>query len=57
MVKQQACYYICSDRTEEQYQGEYIEIPFLTVMHYEYLAILGERNVQLFGDYFPIRFD
>ncbi|MEK4237951.1 hypothetical protein [Paenibacillus sp. FSL H7-0714] len=26
-------------------------------MHYEYLAILGERNVQLFGDYFPIRFD
>lgn len=37
--------------------GELIEVPFLTVMHYEHPSILGDRLVKLFGDYFPIRFD
>lgn len=40
-----------------EYEGKQIEVPFLTIMHYEHLNILGERNVKLFGDYFPIRFD
>ncbi|OPA73349.1 mannose-6-phosphate isomerase [Paenibacillus selenitireducens] len=40
-----------------EYKGTQIELPFLTVMHYEYTNILGDRLVKLFGDYFPIRFD
>ncbi|OXM14775.1 class I mannose-6-phosphate isomerase [Paenibacillus herberti] len=39
------------------YEGTQLELPFLTVMHYEHHHILGERLVELFGDYFPIRFD
>lgn len=34
-----------------------IEVPFLIVMAQEYINIMGERPVRLFGDYFPIRFD
>ncbi|MDQ8738470.1 hypothetical protein [Paenibacillus sp. LHD-38] len=34
-----------------------IEVPFLIVMALEYKAIMGERPVSLFGDYFPVRFD
>jgi mannose-6-phosphate isomerase class I len=40
-----------------QYADNQIELPFLTVMHYEHPNILGDRLVKLFGDYFPIRFD
>jgi mannose-6-phosphate isomerase class I len=40
-----------------KYNDEIIEVPFLIVMHYEHPAILGNRIVGLFGDYFPIRFD
>jgi mannose-6-phosphate isomerase class I len=40
-----------------EYEAKQIEVPFLTVMHYEHHNILGERLVELFGDYFPIRFD
>ncbi len=40
-----------------EYEGKQIEIPFLAVMHYEHHAILGDRLVKLFGDYFPIHFD
>ncbi|MEK4508302.1 class I mannose-6-phosphate isomerase [Paenibacillus sp. FSL K6-2524] len=40
-----------------EYEDKQIELPFLTVMHYEHPSILGERLVKLFGDYFPIRFD
>lgn len=40
-----------------EYNGSIIEVPFLTIMHYEHPAILGDRLVDLFGDYFPIRFD
>lgn len=40
-----------------EYEGKQIEVPFLTIMHYEHPRILGERLVKLFGDYFPIRFD
>lgn len=34
-----------------------IEVPFLIVMDLAHKPILGERIVELFGDYFPIRFD
>ncbi|MCJ8012722.1 class I mannose-6-phosphate isomerase [Paenibacillus sp. KQZ6P-2] len=34
-----------------------VEIPFLLVMAYSHLEVIGARNVQLFGDYFPVRFD
>lgn len=37
--------------------GQVIEVPFLIVMALEHLAIMGERPVKLFGDYFPVRFD
>lgn len=37
--------------------GTVIELPFLVVMAEAHLAIMGERAVGLFGDYFPIRFD
>lgn len=37
--------------------GDVIEVPFLIVMALEYKAIMGERPVSLFGDYFPVRFD
>ncbi|BFH65532.1 class I mannose-6-phosphate isomerase [Paenibacillus azoreducens] len=38
--------------------GEHVvEIPFLLVMAYSHLDIMGERSVRLFGDYFPVRFD
>ncbi|WP_379128426.1 class I mannose-6-phosphate isomerase [Paenibacillus sp. sgz500958] len=39
------------------YEGKQMEIPFLLVMQNEYAAILGERLTDLFGDYFPIRFN
>lgn len=39
------------------YENQVIEVPFLIVMALEHLAIMGERNVNLFGDYFPVRFD
>jgi len=39
------------------YGEDVIEVPFLIVMALEYKAIMGERPVQLFGDYFPVRFD
>ncbi|GHI01004.1 class I mannose-6-phosphate isomerase [Neobacillus kokaensis] len=39
------------------YEDHVIEVPFLVVMALEHLAIMGERNVNLFGDYFPVRFD
>lgn len=39
-------------------QGEHVvEIPFLLVMAYSHLDMIGARNVRLFGDYFPVRFD
>lgn len=34
-----------------------VEIPFLLVMAFSHLDIIGARNVKLFGDYFPVRFD
>jgi len=34
-----------------------IEVPFLLVMNFAFLRILGERIVSLFGDIFPIRFN
>ncbi|WP_169450842.1 class I mannose-6-phosphate isomerase [Paenibacillus taiwanensis] len=38
--------------------GDYtIEVPFTLLLQAEALAILGKRNVELFGDYFPIRFN
>ncbi|QKE76029.1 class I mannose-6-phosphate isomerase (plasmid) [Arthrobacter citreus] len=39
------------------YEDQVIEVPFLIVMALEHHAIMGERNVSLFGDYFPVRFD
>ncbi|NYE05861.1 mannose-6-phosphate isomerase class I [Bacillus niacini] len=39
------------------YQDTIIEVPFLIIMAYEHVTIMGERNVRLFGDYFPVRFD
>ena len=40
-----------------EYEQAVIEVPFLLVMRFAHLAVMGERNVGLFGDYFPIRFD
>lgn len=37
--------------------GRVAEIPFLLVMAHAPMEIMGERNVRLFGDYFPVRFD
>jgi len=38
--------------------GEHVvEIPFLLVMAFSHLDMIGARNVKLFGDYFPVRFD
>ncbi|MCG7408078.1 class I mannose-6-phosphate isomerase [Paenibacillus sp. ACRRX] len=38
--------------------GDYtIEVPFTIMLQAEALAVLGPRNVELFGDYFPIRFN
>jgi len=34
-----------------------VEIPFLLVMAFSHLEMIGNRNVKLFGDYFPVRFD
>lgn len=34
-----------------------VEIPFLLIMAYSHLEIMGARNVRMFGDYFPVRFD
>ncbi|MWV46655.1 mannose-6-phosphate isomerase [Paenibacillus sp. HJL G12] len=34
-----------------------VEVPFLLVMAYSHLDLIGARNVRLFGDYFPVRFD
>jgi len=34
-----------------------VELPFPLLLSAHPEAIMGERNVQLFGDYFPIRFD
>ncbi|MDR9853336.1 class I mannose-6-phosphate isomerase [Paenibacillus sp. VCA1] len=39
------------------YEGRVAEIPFLLVMAYAHLEMMGARNVRLFGDYFPVRFD
>ncbi|NGP45951.1 mannose-6-phosphate isomerase [Bacillaceae bacterium SIJ1] len=39
-------------------KGEHIvEIPFLLVMAFAHVDMIGERNARLFGDYFPVRFD
>ncbi|MGZ9584393.1 class I mannose-6-phosphate isomerase [Paenibacillus marinisediminis] len=35
----------------------YIEVPFPLLLEAEPEAVMGSRNVELFGDYFPIRFD
>ncbi|MDF2958458.1 MAG: mannose-6-phosphate isomerase [Paenibacillus sp.] len=37
--------------------GNVIEIPFLLVMAFGHQDILGKRIVDLFDDYFPVRFD
>ncbi|MEC0241455.1 class I mannose-6-phosphate isomerase [Paenibacillus dokdonensis] len=37
--------------------NQVVEIPFLLVMAYAHMDMIGARNVQLFGDYFPVRFD
>lgn len=37
--------------------GRVAEFPFLLVMAHAPMEIMGERNVRLFGDYFPVRFD
>lgn len=39
------------------HRGITIEIPFLLVMAIGYRDILGKRIVELFDDYFPVRFD
>lgn len=39
------------------HEDQVIEVPFLIVMALEHLAIMGDRPVKLFGDYFPVRFD
>lgn len=39
------------------YKERVIEVPFLIIMALESLSIMGQRSVNLFGDYFPIRFD
>jgi mannose-6-phosphate isomerase class I len=38
-------------------QDYVLEVPFLIVMAQSYEDILGKRVADLFGDYFPIRFD
>lgn len=40
-----------------QVQNSIIEIPFTLLMEAAPYDIMGQRNVELFGDYFPIRFD
>ncbi|NUU60112.1 class I mannose-6-phosphate isomerase [Paenibacillus agri] len=37
--------------------GHTLELPFPLLLSAHPEQIMGERNVQLFGDYFPIRFD
>jgi len=37
--------------------GHILELPFPLVLSAHPKQIMGERNVSLFGDYFPIRFD
>ncbi|MFC3745087.1 class I mannose-6-phosphate isomerase [Paenibacillus sp. GCM10012306] len=37
--------------------GHTLELPFPLLLSAHPQQIMGERNVQLFGDYFPIRFD
>ena len=39
------------------YYGTTIEIPFLIILAFTHKKIMGERIVELFGDFFPIRFD
>lgn len=39
------------------YRDFIVELPFPLLLSAHPEAIMGERNVQLFGDYFPIRFD
>lgn len=39
------------------YRDFILELPFPLLLSAHPEAIMGERNVQLFGDYFPIRFD
>ncbi|MBV7504363.1 class I mannose-6-phosphate isomerase [Bacillus sp. sid0103] len=39
------------------YEDTVIEVPFLIIMALEHTAIMGNRSVGLFGDYFPVRFD
>ncbi|WP_336758372.1 class I mannose-6-phosphate isomerase [Paenibacillus sp. USHLN196] len=39
------------------YRDFILELPFSLLLSAHPVAILGERNVRLFGDYFPIRFD
>lgn len=38
-------------------QGIIVEVPFTLLMEEAPYDIMGERNVELFGNYFPIRFD
>lgn len=40
-----------------QVQGITFEVPFTLLMEASPCDILGQRNVELFGNYFPIRFD
>ncbi|MGN7355812.1 class I mannose-6-phosphate isomerase [Paenibacillus sp. SAF-054] len=37
--------------------GHVIEVPFSLLLSAHPVEIMGRRNVELFGDYFPIRFD
>lgn len=38
-------------------QGRILEVPFTLLMQSAPYDMMGQRNVELFGDYFPIRFD
>lgn len=40
-----------------QVQDTVVELPFTLLMEAAPYDIMGQRNVELFGDYFPIRFD
>ena len=40
-----------------QVQDTIVELPFTLLMEAAPYDIMGKRNVELFGDYFPIRFD
>lgn len=40
-----------------EYRDETIEVPFTLLLGYEHQAVMGDRIVGLFGDYFPVRFD